>query len=421
LTLGVVLTLGGVTGGRGQELSSSVTAVNAPAFDGLALPALPGNWADLPFQLTASQTVSYNSNINAIPLGTPEPVGTVRADFTSATNLGFSTKANVYGQQLYLDTTFGLIRYLHEFGNNANLYSVSAGDNWTFTSRCSGNLGVTLAKTPGSLADLVASGINYMTSTSLNETGNCAVSNGYSLVFNGRLGSDTNSNPIDAINNSRTSMIEAGIEYAKGPSTLSVLAGITDTSYTARTAAETTTGLATQTDFHTFTLNYTREINANLSLTGTIGLVGVTNGFTLGLPKTLLPIYTLSTSWAFTPKFTLTASGSRTISPPTTVIANAEVDYNATVNLAYQMTPKVAFTVGVSAGYDSGAFTSGAATSLAGFFVGPSNLYSATAGLSYAMTPFLSAGLHASYTERVGDHLITPEDLVTINLDYRPY
>ena len=30
LTLGVVLTLGGVTGGRGQELSGSLAAVNAP-------------------------------------------------------------------------------------------------------------------------------------------------------------------------------------------------------------------------------------------------------------------------------------------------------------------------------------------------------------------------------------------------------
>src|ERR1700678_2336301 len=49
-TLAVVLTLGAVTGGRGQELSSSVT----PA-DGFVLPSVPENWADLPFKLTASQ------------------------------------------------------------------------------------------------------------------------------------------------------------------------------------------------------------------------------------------------------------------------------------------------------------------------------------------------------------------------------
>ena len=73
LTLGVVLTLGGVTGGRGQELSGSLAAASAPSSGGFVLPALPENWADLPFTLSASQTVSYNSNINALPLGSAVP------------------------------------------------------------------------------------------------------------------------------------------------------------------------------------------------------------------------------------------------------------------------------------------------------------------------------------------------------------
>jgi len=114
LTLGVVLTLGGVTGGRGQELSGSLAAANPPPLGGFVLPALPENWADLPFMLTASQIESYNSNINGLPLGFPVPAGESRADLTSTTNLGFSTKANVYDQQLYLDVTYGLIRYLRQ-------------------------------------------------------------------------------------------------------------------------------------------------------------------------------------------------------------------------------------------------------------------------------------------------------------------
>ena len=112
-------------------------------------------------------------------------------DFTTTTNLGFATKANLYGQQLYLDTTFGVIRYLHETGFNSNVYSVSAGDNWTLTSRCSGNLGVTLSKSPVEITDLVATssgtGVNYATTAAFNETGKCAVSNGYSVVFNQRF------------------------------------------------------------------------------------------------------------------------------------------------------------------------------------------------------------------------------------------
>ncbi len=87
-------------------------------------------------------------------------------------------------------------------------------------------------------------------------------------------------------------------------------------------------GLATETDFHSFTLNYTRQIDPNLSVTGLIGLVGVTSGFSLGLPKTLLPIYTVSANWAFTPKLGLNASASRSISPPTTVVANAQQSYD---------------------------------------------------------------------------------------------
>jgi hypothetical protein len=148
LTLGVVLTLGGLTSGRGQELSGSLAAVNSSPLDRVALPALPENWADLPFTLTASQTESYNSNINSIPLGVAVPAGESRADLTSSTNLGFSTKANVSGQQLYLDTTFGLIRYLRQTQFDSNVYSISAGDNWTLTSRCSGNLGVAHVKSP---------------------------------------------------------------------------------------------------------------------------------------------------------------------------------------------------------------------------------------------------------------------------------
>ena len=194
LTLGVVLTLGGVTGGRGQEPSGSVTA---PTLGGFVLPTIPENWADLPFRLTASQEVTFNSNINAIPLGSPVPPREVRGDFTSTTNFGFSTKANVSGQELYLDTTFGLIRYLHQVGSDSTVYSVSAGDNWTLTSRCAGNLGVTLSKSPGTLGTtLVGTGINYTKSTAFNETGKCAVSNGYSLLFNTGWTGLTNSTPL---------------------------------------------------------------------------------------------------------------------------------------------------------------------------------------------------------------------------------
>ena len=201
---------------------------------------------------------------------------------------------------------------------------------------------------------------------------------------------------------------------------MTVLATSNDNIFS-RSSALVATGLANVTDFHSFTLGYTRQINPNLSVNGLIGLVGTTNAFTLGLPRTLLPIYTLGTTWAFTPKLSLNASASRTVSPPTTIIANAEIDETATVGLGYQITPKLGFSVGGSIGHSSGAFTPSAVTSLTPFLTGASNFYSASTGLAYTMTPFLSADLSASYTERVVNHTITPEDLITVSLSYSPY
>ena len=415
LTLGVVLTLGAVTGSRGQELSSSVT----PASGGVVLPAVPENWADLPFRLTASQVVSYNSNISSFPIGVA-PVGAVVGDFNSTTNFGFSTRANIENQHLFLDATFGVIRYLHDVAFNSTVYSLNAGVDWNVTSRCSGTLGVALSKSPGQLTEQVGTGVNYTTTTAFNETGKCAVSNGYSFLFNSGLSTLTNSNAQNALNDSRNSLIAAGIEYAKGASTITALASISDQNFTNRTAVGNLFGLATETDFHSFTLEYARQINPNLSVNGLIGLVGVTSGFTLALPKTLLPIYTLGARWAFTPKLALNVSASRTISPPTTVIANAEQSYNASVGLTYQMTPKVAVTAGGSVGYSTGTFTS-ATPNLSPFLVSTQNTYNLNTGVIYSMTPFLSAGLNASYSERVANHSITPQDIVTVSLNYRPY
>ena len=98
-TLAVVLTLGAVTGGQGQELSGSVTPASGSP-DGLVLPSVPENWADLPFKLTASEIESYNWNVSSFPIGVA-PKGAVLGDFTSTSNVGFQTRANVSSQQVF--------------------------------------------------------------------------------------------------------------------------------------------------------------------------------------------------------------------------------------------------------------------------------------------------------------------------------
>ena len=142
----------------------------------------------------------------------------------------------------------------------------------------------------------------------------------------------------------------------------------------------------------------------------------------MSLPKSLVPIFSFSAKWAFTPKLSLNASASRSVAPPTTVIANAEQSYDATVGLAYQVTPKVNVHASGTVGYSTSTFT--AALVQAGFSpfsTGTQKNYTLNAGLSYSMTPFLSAGLTASYSERVGNGFITPQDVVTVSLNYRPF
>ena len=415
MTLAAVLTLGAATGGRAQDLSGSVSPGG-----GFPLPSVPEdwNWADLPFKLTASQTVSYNSNVSSFPVGVA-PVGTPVGDFTTTTNVGFSTKANVENQQLFLDATFGVVRYLHNVQFDTTIYSINGGVDWNVTSRCSGTLTASLSKSPAQLNEQVGTGVNFVTTNAFNETGKCGISNGYSLLFNTGLTDLTNSNVQDAFNNSRTALIAAGVEYEKGASTVTALASLSDQTFTSRNALNSP-GLATQDTFHSFTLEYARQINPNLTVNGTIGLVGITNDFTLALPKTLLPIYALGARWTVAPKLTLNVNAAKSIAPPTTIIANAQESYNVSVGLVYQMTPKLSLTALGSADYSTGQFT-GETLGTTPFLIGAQRTYSLSAGLIYSMTPFLTAGLNAQYFERVVENSITPQDVITVSLNYRPY
>ena len=186
MTLGAVLMLGGVTGGRGDELSGSVGAGGSSSSGGFSLPDLPAdwNWSDLPVRLTASESISYNSNILALPTGTSAPNGQPQGDFTSQSSFGLSTTANWYGQQFFFDGTFGVLRYLHDTQFDSNVYSFSPGVNWTLTSRCSGSVVGLFTRSPSTITQLVGVGINYATTTSLSETGKCTIANGYSVLFN---------------------------------------------------------------------------------------------------------------------------------------------------------------------------------------------------------------------------------------------
>jgi len=423
LTLGAVLMLGGITGGRGDELSDSVGLGAASSSGGFVLPSIPENWADMPFQMTANEVVSYNSNILANPTNAVLVPGQLRGDFTSTTTVGVSTKAYWYGQQFFFTGDYGLVRYHHLTDEDSNIYTFTAGDNWTLTSRCAGSVVTNLTKSPTLITEQVGTGINYATTTAVSETGKCDVSNGYALVVNSGWTKTNNSGGLNAVNNGETVMVAAGIEYAKAQDTVTALATISNTNYGNRTGLLTTpvVGLANNVAFHSFTLNYSRQIDPNLTVVGQVGLVGVTSGFDLSLPKTLLPTYSLSAAWTVTPKVAVTASGSRTIAPPTTVVGNAQTSYQANVGLTYQATPKVAFGATASAAYTSTAFTPGLAGTINSTLLAATDYYSATGSVTYTVTPFISAALTAAYTQRVSNHTMTPQDVITLSLNYAPH
>jgi len=431
LTLGAVLMLGGVTGGRGDELSGAAGPAPAgpsfPSFDNPVLPTLPENWSDLPVRLTASQSVAYNSNIFGVADGVPLPADSVHGDFISTTQFGLSTKPYWFwsGQEFFFDASFGEIRYLHQVDFNSDIYTVDTGVNWTYSSRCSGALTVLASKSPTTVTTQVVNsiesllGANYLTTTSFNETGNCAFGNGYSAIFNSSETQSSNSNAVNGLNNSRSTMVAAGIEYKNSLSDLTGLATITDSNFSNRNLI-TTPGLTNLFVEHDVGLSYVRTIDPNLTLTGQIGLTGAGTEFTPALPRTLLPHYSAMITWAIAPKLSLTASAAKAIGPPTTLIGNAQLSYTAQFSLVYRITPKIAIGAGASVSYTSAVFTPGAGI-VPGTFAGAQDLYSAQASLTYTMTPFLVAALTASYNESVQSHLITPEDLVTVSLNYKPY
>ncbi len=433
MTLGAILMLGGVTGGRGDELSGAVGPAPAgpsfPSFDDPVLPTLPENWSDLPVRLTASQSVAYNSNIFGVADGVPLTPGSAHGDFISTTQFGLSTKPYWFwsGQEFFFDASFGEIRYLHQVDFNSDIYTVDTGVNWTYSSRCSGALTALASKSPTTVTTQVVNntqrnqGVNYGTTTAFNETGNCAFGNGYSAIVNSSETQSANSNPVDALNNSRATMLAAGIEYKNSLSDLTALATITDSDFSDRTAQEIALGLSSTFVEHDVSLTYVRTIDPNLTVTGQIGLTGAGSEFTLALPRTLLPHYSATIGWTITPKLSLTASAAKSIAPPTTLVSNAQLSYTAQFKLSYQATPKIAIAAGASVGYTSAVFTPGLVGTSFTSLQGAQDLYSAQASLTYTMTPFLVAALTASYNVSVQKPFITPEDVITVSLNYKPY
>jgi hypothetical protein len=431
LTLGGLLLLGGASAVHADDPSASEapSAMSiAPAMYGV-FSGVPENWSDLPVQLKFSQSVGYNSNVlggptNGAALGLGSPIGSLY----SISTIGASTKAYWEGQQFFADGSIGMYRYLADGELNTLAHSLDLGDNWTYGSKCSGKLELSEQTSPALPTLTVgANEFNVVTTTALNETGKCLVSGEYALVLNSGVTSSTNSAAVDKSLDYRSEFIAAGISYSvPETNSLQLLATVTGTDYTAGQAALSSLGLLSNITEDELNLTYTKNFSPNLALTASYGVVGVRNSsFTLNPASGWEPVYSLSTTWTATPKLGLTASASKTVALPTSILANLQVSESANLGLTYSLTPKVLLAAGVSASYLSGfttAVPSGTSISpTSSMFTAPAHSYSASVSINYAMTPFVTANLSYTDSKSVQANLVTPTSIILLALTFNPY
>jgi hypothetical protein len=422
LTLGAILVLG-ASSVQAQDLWDLSGAGLLPSFVGV-LPTLPQNWSDLPATFKMSEGVGYNSNVsNASGLSSLVRAPTIGA-FESVSNFALSTRANWQGQQFFADGSLGLNRYLNQGFFNTNSHALDGGVNWLLTTRCSGQLIASQQVSPSEPGQQVGAGINTQTSKSYNETAKCGISGEYSAIFNSGTSTSTNSSALDALNNSQSVFVSAGMSYT-GPNSdsLQLLASVTGMNFSGRPVTSITNigSLASKTTDDKIDLSYTKHFNPNLSMIASIGIVGIRDSsFTLALPNGWLPQYTLSLSWSITPKLAFTGSVARVAVPPTSIIANLEISESASVGLTYSMTPKVTLAVNASASRSTAAFSPTTTTSTLGI-TQTTTEYAARADLSYSMTPFLSATLSFQALKSVQNGITIPTDIALLTVNYAPH
>jgi len=425
--LGAALMLDGATAARAADLYlPDATSVLA---DAGVLPSVPENWSDLPVQLKFSEAVGYNSNVlyapsNGAALGFSSPTGTLY----SISTVGASTKAYWEGQQFFANGSIGLYRYFSDADLNSLTNSIDIGDNWTYGSKCSGKLIASEEKSPAQPGLQVGFNVlNFATTMALNETSNCLVSGEFSWVLNSGVTSSTNSTAVDQLNNFQSEFIAAGIKYSVSQTnSLQLLATVTGTNFTDRASVLSSMGLLSNVTQDQVDLTYTKDVSPRLTLIASGGLVGVRNAsFSLEPASGFQPVYSFAVKWAATPKLGLTASVSKTVAPPTSLLANLEVSESANLGLSYNLTPKVLVAAGVAASHSSAATPFVASSSslipTSSVFTAPVDYYSANASVNYSITPFITANLSYTFTKSVQSNLVTPTSVVLLALSFNPY
>ena len=404
-----------------------------------ALPRLPENWADLPFQLHLSESVGYNSNVLNTPSNSTtsingalvalRPIGA----FESISDFGASTKFNWGGQQFFADGSFGMNRYLKHSDLDTAHHDLDAGMNWTYTSKCAGRLVFSDVSGQSLPTEQIGfNNINTVTTVSFNETGRCGITSNYSAVLNSGISRTTNSSvmsltntgALNALNNSQTVFISAGVNYTvTTTNSLELLATLTGTEYPNRSTTLGILGINRNVLQDQINLTYTKNFSPNLTIIGSIGAVASKNrSLSLDFPTGFTPIYSLSFDWSMTPRITVHGSVARTVSVATSTLSSSQVNENAIIAVSYIWTPKVSLTGSVSASRNNSGSNGQSVTALTSLGVFQSSrTYSATASLIYEMTPFLRTSLSYQFSRNSYTLNTTNQSVVLLGLNFNPY
>ena len=440
MTLGAILVLGGVSIAGAEDVSSLWNGASVSGLDGV-LPSVPENWADLPFQLSMNQSLTYNSNVFNTPVGNASltalygsPVGT----FISQTNVTASTKFYWGAQQFFADGTYGLYRYINYGYLNATHNAGDLGWNWVLTSKCSGKLVASMNSAPAILGQQFGFNVlNILTTESFNETANCGITGNWSGILNSGVSRSSNSAPVDAFNNFTNVFASAGIKYAvTETNTLQLLATLSHYNFPNQNAAllslinnpfallnpnlQNSALFASSVTQQTVNLSYTRMFGPNLSVIASIGETSATMG---GGSSGIEPQFSLSATYRATPKLSFNGSVAQVVTPPTAVIGALQTSQIALFSANYAMTPKVTFTAGAQlARLTSGLGTNPTQTVNPLFpYLTQSRTYGFNAGVNYMMTPFLSANLNYTFTRTNYTDLSTSASVVMLALSYAPH
>jgi len=410
----------------GQELAPPARGTpTAATFDWLSPSSLTMvrpqdfNWSQFPLLLNVNENAGYNDNILGLPTGQNGPAHQLRGDSFAQTGVGASTRFYSGAQSFFADASYGVTNYTHDIAYDTHRYSFDGGVDWKVGSRCHGLLEASVAQQQMPIEQQVVPGVNNVQTRSVTETGECRAVGDLGFVLNSGLLSTTYGSLINSLNNLDAKHVQGGVDYTlSGLDKLQFLTRFTDNRFPNRTALPGVLLVADmqQVDYQLF---YNRTYSEKLSFLAMLGLSqpNVNSGQTGQKSDPLIPVYSVVLNWAPSTKWTISATASRIVSAPTSIVANSQLTNMQGATLVYHWTPKFNLQLGLSRStYDA---PQTAVSGIASYYA--NSAVTASFKALYQLTPFTSASASFQHVSRESLGLSAPANISMVGLNFRPY